>query len=255
MSKIILSGALGTMGKAVTACVAKADDMEIIAGIDLKSGNENGYPVFCSFKDIPEDITAAADAVVDFSKPALFEDLLSFCVENSKPVVVATTGLSEEQVIKLKSAAYKLPVFYTANMSIGVNLLIELAKKAAKALGDDFDIEVLEMHHNQKVDAPSGTALMIADAISQELSSEPVYEYDRHSKHEKRPKNEIGLHSIRGGNIVGEHQVIFAGNDEIITLSHSARSKALFANGAVNAVRLIVGRENGLYSMKDIIDG
>ena len=155
----------------------------------------------------------------------------------------------------MKSAAYEVPIFFSANMSLGVNLICELAKKAAKALGSDFDIEILEMHHNQKIDAPSGTALMIADSISSELDEQPDYVYDRASKREKRSKKEIGIQSVRAGNIVGEHQVIFAGTDEVITLSHSARSKTLFASGALSAAKMIVKKENGLYSMKELIDG
>ncbi len=252
MVGILLCGALGKMGKAVTAKAAESDDYTIVAGVDIAAQN-CGYPVFASFSDIPEEIKEKIDVIIDFSNPAAFAGLLDFSVSNSLPAVVCTTGLSEEQVIKLKSAAYKIPVFYSGNMSLGINLLIELSRKAAKALGDDFDIEILEMHHNQKVDAPSGTALMLADSISAVLDEEPVYEYNRQIKREKRKKNEIGIHSVRGGNIVGEHQVIFAGNDEIITLSHSARSKTLFATGALNAAKYLTGKENGLYSMKDLI--
>lgn len=241
------------MGRAVTAKVAEAEDLTIVAGIDLGSAPAD-YPVYRSFADLPAEVTGQVDVVVDFSHPSVFDGMLSYLLANRKPAVVCTTGLSETQVNKLKSAAYEIPVFYSANMSLGVNLLVELARKAARALCDDFDIEVVEMHHNQKVDAPSGTALMLANAISEELSEEPAYEYDRHLKHEKRPKNEIGIHSLRGGNVTGEHQVVFAGNDELITLSHSARSKTLFANGAVNAARFLIGKENGLFTMKDLID-
>lgn len=252
MAGILLCGALGKMCKAVTAKVAETEDLEIVAGVDLGTAPAD-YPIYKSFADVPAEVTEQVDAVIDFSHPSVFEGMLTYLLANKMPAVVCTTGLSAEQVNKLKSAAYETPIFYSANMSLGVNLLIELARKAAKALGEDFDIEVVEMHHNQKVDAPSGTALMLANAISEELATDPAYEYDRHAKREKRPKNEIGIHSLRGGNVVGEHQVVFAGKDELITLSHSARSKTLFAGGAVNAARFLIGKENGLFSMKDLI--
>lgn len=252
MINIILTGAMGKMGSSVTAAAADREGFRIIAGVDLREGNRD-YPVFSSFSEIPADITDGADVIIDFSNPSAFGDMLDYAVSNKIGAVVCTTGLSEEQVTKLKSAAYSIPIFFSANMSLGVNLLCELSRKAAAALGSDFDIEIIEMHHNQKVDAPSGTAYMIADTISAELGTEPSYEYDRHSKREKRPNNEIGIHSVRGGNITGEHQVIFAGNDEVITLSHSARSKGLFASGALNAAVYTAGKENGFFSMKDLI--
>ncbi len=255
MTGILLCGALGKMGRAVCAKAAESDGFTVVAGIDIASAKDVDFPVYADFGMIPEKVLKKIDVVIDFSNPALFDSLLKFLLKNKKPAVIATTGLSEEQIVKLKSAAYEIPVFFSANMSLGVNLVCELSRRAAKALGGDFDIEILEMHHNQKVDAPSGTALMIADSISSALETKPVYEYDRHSKREKRTKNEIGIQSIRGGNITGEHQVIFAGNDEIITISHSARSKTLFASGALNAAKMITGKENGLYTMKELIDG
>lgn len=255
MTGILLSGAFGKMGKAVCAKVEESKDFQIIAGIDVFDGKSDDFPVYKSFDAVPESVTNRIDVVIDFSNPSAFSGLLDFIVKNKKPAVIATTGLSEEQIVKMKSAAYEVPIFFSANMSLGVNLICELAKKAAKALGDDFDIEILEMHHNQKIDAPSGTALMIADCISSELDEQPDYVFDRASKREKRSKNEIGIQSVRAGNIVGEHQVIFAGKDEVITLSHSARSKTLFASGALSAAKMIAGKENGLYSMKELIDG
>lgn len=255
MTGILLSGAFGKMGKAVCAKVEESKDFQIIAGIDVFDGKSDDFPVYKSFDAVPESVTNRIDVVIDFSNPSAFSGLLDFIVKNKKPAVIATTGLSEEQIVKMKSAAYEVPIFFSANMSLGVNLICELAKKAAKALGDDFDIEILEMHHNQKIDAPSGTALMIADCISSELDEQPDYVFDRASKREKRSKNEIGIQSVRAGNIVGEHQVIFAGTDEVITLSHSARSKTLFASGALSAAKMIAGKENGLYSMKELIDG
>ena len=169
------------------------------------------------------------------------------------PVVIATTGFDDDQKKQIENAATKNGVFFTYNMSLGINLLATLAKKAVDVLGNDFDIEIIEKHHNQKIDAPSGTALMLADAICEEIDKPMKYEYDRHSKREKRSKNEIGMHAVRGGTIVGEHEIIFAGRDEIITLSHSARSKEIFAVGAVNAAKYMVGKGAGLYTMKDLI--
>lgn len=250
MIKIFLNGCAGKMGAAVTEAVKTAGDMEIIGGIDITTDVVRPYPVYTSFSDIPE---CGADALIDFSNPSALTDMLSYCTAHSLPAVICTTGLSDEQKNELRSASEKIPVFFSANMSIGVNLLVELAKTAAKILGNDFDIEIVEQHHNQKLDAPSGTALMIADAIKSELPPETYYEYDRHSKREKRNPSEIGIHAIRGGTITGEHEVIFAGNDEIVKISHSARSKALFATGAVNAARFVAGKVPGMYDMSDLI--
>ena len=195
-----------------------------------------------------------ADVIIDFSNPALLNDLLDFAVKKSMPVVIATTGYDESQKKQIQEASRKTSVFFTYNMSLGINLLANLAKKAVQVLGDGFDIEIIEKHHNQKIDAPSGTALMLADAICEELNKPMKYEYDRHSKREKRTKNEIGMHAVRGGTIVGEHEIMFAGRDEIITLSHSARSKEVFAVGAVNAALFLKDKPAGMYSMKEMIE-
>lgn len=253
MAGILLSGCNGKMGKAVTASVASTDGCEIVGGIDIYAESLNGYPVFASPALVSKDIVEKADVIIDFSNPSALAGLLEFAVENSIPAVISTTGLNDAQINLLKNAAAKIPVFFSANMSIGVNLLCELSKKAAKVLGDSFDIEIVEMHHNKKIDAPSGTALMIADAIKGELDESIKYEYDRHSKREKRTKNEIGIHAVRGGTITGEHEVIFAGHDEIIKISHSARSKELFATGAVNAAKFICGKPAGLYDMSAML--
>lgn len=249
MTKIIISGCNGKMGRYVTSCADAREDMEIVAGVDLYKGIENNYPVYSSFDEINEE----ADVVIDFSNPSALNSLVDYCVKTNTGLVVCTTGLSDEQIDYLKAAADKTPVFFSANMSLGVNLVCELAKKAAAFLGDSFDIEIVEAHHNQKLDAPSGTALMIADSIKSELNYDAEYEYDRHSKREKRKPTEIGIHAIRGGTIVGEHEVIFAGNDELITISHSARSKSLFASGAVNAAAFIANKSSGLYNMSDML--
>lgn len=253
MTGILLSGCNGKMGKAVTKSVAENDSCEIIGGIDIFAESLNGYPVFSSPANVSDEITKKADVIIDFSNPSALAGLLEYAVKNSIPAVISTTGLNDAQINLIKDASQKIPVFFSANMSLGVNLVCELAKKAAAVLGDSFDIEIIEMHHNQKIDAPSGTALMIADSIKEELDENTKYEYDRHSKREKRTKNEIGIHAVRGGTITGEHQVIFAGLDEIITISHSARSKELFATGAVSAAKFICGKPAGLYKMSDMI--
>ena len=253
MTGILLSGCNGKMGKAVTKSVAESADCEIIGGIDIFSESLNGYPVFPAPANVTNDITEKADVIIDFSNPAALSGLLEYAVKNSIPAVISTTGLSDAQINLIKDASKKIPVFFSANMSLGVNLVCELAKKAANVLGDAFDIEIIEMHHNQKIDAPSGTALMIADSIKEELDDDVRYEYDRHSKREKRTKKEIGIHAVRGGTITGEHQVIFAGLDEIITISHSARSKELFATGAISAAKFICGKPAGLYKMADML--
>lgn len=249
MTRIILSGALGKMGKAITACVDARNDCEIVAGVDLTTA-ECSFPIYKSFADIDVD----ADVIIDFSHPSVLEDLLNFAKEKKMPAVIATTGLTKQQIDEIKITSSAVPLFFSANMSIGVSLVSELAKKAAKVLGDSFDIEIVEAHHNQKIDAPSGTALMLADSISEALQEKPIYEFDRHSKRMKRTKNEIGIHAVRGGTIVGEHEIIFAGPDEVIKISHSAYSKQLFANGSVNAGLFLIGKEPGFYSMKDLVN-
>lgn len=249
MTDIILCGANGKMGKVIRDIVSKRDDCRIAAGIDLNTESDS-FPIYSSFDEIKED----ADVIIDFSNPALLNDLLDFAVIKSMPVVIATTGYDESQKKQIEEASRKTSVFFTYNMSLGINLLANLAKKAVQVLGDGFDIEIIEKHHNQKIDAPSGTALMLADAICEELNKPMKYEYDRHSKREKRTKNEIGMHAIRGGTIVGEHEIMFAGRDEIITLSHSARSKEVFAVGAVNAALFLKDKPAGMYSMKEMIE-
>lgn len=249
MVRIILSGCNGKMGRVITGCVDKRDDCEIVAGVDVDTVMLSSYPVFSSFSDIK----CEADVIIDFSHPSLLTSLLSFVSDTGTPAVISTTGFDENQTAMIKSAAERSPIFFSFNMSLGVNLLLDLAKKATAVLGDGFDIEVVEAHHNQKIDAPSGTAVMIANAINDALPEKYDCTYDRHSTREKRGKKEIGMHSIRGGTIVGEHQIIFAGHDEIITLSHSARSKEIFAVGAVKAAIFMAGKPAGLYSMSDLI--
>ncbi|MBQ6908117.1 MAG: 4-hydroxy-tetrahydrodipicolinate reductase [Clostridia bacterium] len=249
MTNIILSGANGRMGRAISEKVLKSDDCRIVAGYDINDFCENPYPVFTDI----EKCNIEADVIVDFSHPSAFSAVLSFAKMRKLPLIVATTGLSKEQKEELFSAKSEIPVFYSANMSLGINLLINLCKNAASVLGDKFDIEIVEKHHNKKLDAPSGTALSIADGISDVLKNMPEYVYDRHSVRRERSKNEIGIHSVRGGNIVGEHEVIFAGEDEVITLTHSAASREVFASGAVAAAKFMKGKSAGLYSMNELI--
>lgn len=249
MTRLIISGANGKMGKVIRNVVSTKDDCEVVAGIDINTESES-FPIY----DSPEKIAEEADVIIDFSNPALLDSLLDFAVSRKIPLVIGTTGYDEAQKEKIRKASEKTAVFFTYNMSLGVNLLASLAKKAVEVLGSDFDIEIVEKHHNQKIDAPSGTALMLADAMCEEIDRPMKYEYDRHSKREKRTRDEIGIHAVRGGTIVGEHEIIFAGRDEIITLSHSARSKEIFAVGAVNAAMFMNGKEAGLYDMSQMID-
>lgn len=249
MTKIILSGCCGSMGKVVTSCAAANPDFKIVAGVDLKPDQNASFPIY----EKAEKISEKADVLIDFSNPSLLTQLLSFGTKKKLPLVLCTTGYSEKQKKEMIEAAKKIPIFNSGNMSIGVNLLIELSKQAAKILGNSFDIEIVEMHHNRKLDAPSGTALMIADGVSEALGKDMHYVYDRHTQRKPREKDEIGIHSLRGGTVVGEHEVIFAGPQETITLSHSAQSRDIFANGALNAAKFISLQANGLYSMSDML--
>mgnify|MGYP004522427101 FL=1 len=247
MIKAILCGASGKMGKFVAEAAKSDGGIEIVAGVD-RINNGESFPVFTDFRDI----NVNADIIIDFSNVSLLDGLLEFAVRSNIPAVIATTGYDSAQIEKIHSAAKKIPIFFTFNMSIGVNLIASLAKRAASVLGDSFDVEIVEAHHNQKIDAPSGTALMLANEINSVFGDTLNYEYDRHSVRRKRPKNEIGIHSVRGGNIVGEHEVIFAGHDEIIKISHSARSREVFAAGAVKAAKFLYGKAPGLYDMNSI---
>ena len=245
--KLILNGALGRMGRAVAA-LAVDRGHEIVAGVDVAMG-EAAFPVYTDWANCPQ-----ADAVIDFSNPAALEAELAYVTAHNLPLVLCTTGLSDDQLAAVNKAATIVPVFFSSNMSLGVAVLSALTKKAAAVLGDTFDIEIVEMHHNQKLDAPSGTALMLADAAKAGLSYEPEYTYDRHSRRQKRDKKEIGIASLRGGTVVGEHSVYFAGEQEVITLSHSAGSRSVFAGGALTAAAFIVGKAAGMYSMEDILN-
>lgn len=249
MKRIILSGCCGKMGHMISDCIKERNDCTLVAGIDITGAAYDAFPVFTS----PGECCVEADVIIDFSHPSALESLLAYARSQKLPAVIATTGLSQEQIKQIEETAQYIPLFFSFNMSLGINLLCELAKKAAAVLDGQFDIEIVEKHHNRKLDAPSGTALMLADGISSVLKEQPHYIYDRHSVRQKRGKEEIGIHSIRGGTIVGEHEVIFAGRDEIITLSHTAMSREVFATGSVNAALFLCGKENGLYNMGDLV--
>lgn len=250
MTRILLSGCCGAMGRVVTDCAAKRPECEIVAGIDVRRDDGLRFPVYVN----PENIAEPADVLIDFSNPALLDSLLDFGLRKNMPLVLCTTGYTGKQVEQIRQASATIPVFFSGNMSLGINLLIELSKKAAKVLGEDFDVEIVEKHHNRKIDAPSGTALMLADGISESLKENMEYVYDRHSRRKARGKTEIGIHSVRGGTIVGEHEVIFAGPQETITLSHSAQSKEIFAAGALHAAEFLKDKASGLYSMADLLN-
>ena len=249
MTKIAIVGCNGKMGYFVAQSVNENPETEVMFGVDAFGENKYDFDVFKSF----DEADKTPNVIIDFSNPAALDGMLDFALENKVPCVICTTGYSTEQVEKIKEASKTIPVFYSGNMSLGINLLIELSKQAAKVLGSTFDIEIVEKHHNLKLDAPSGTALMIADGISETLEQEPMYVYDRHSYRKKRAKNEIGIHSVRGGTIVGEHEVIFAGHDEVVTLTHQAQSKEVFAAGAVNAAVFLATQQPGMYDMGKLL--
>jgi len=246
--KLILNGCLGRMGRAVTE-LAPARDAQVVAGVDVATADA-AYPVTSRWTDLPQ-----ADAVIDFSNPSTLAAELCYVTAHNLPLVLCTTGLSADQLAAVNEAAKAVPVFMSSNMSLGVAVLSALTKKAAAVLGDTFDIEIVEMHHNQKLDAPSGTALMLADAAKAGLSYEPTYTYDRHTRRQKRDKKEIGIAALRGGTVVGEHSVYFAGEQEVLTLSHSAGSRSVFAAGALTAAQFLQGKPAGLYTMEDILGG
>ena len=250
MLKVLISGCNGHMGKVVTQLCRDAADVEIVAGFDLLGREAEDFPVYSS----PAAFSGEAHVLIDFSAPAALPALLDLGTGRNIPLVLATTGYSQEQLALIQAASRQIPIFRSGNMSFGINVLAGLVKKAAAALGEDFDIEIVERHHNRKVDAPSGTALLLADAASEALPYEPEYVYERQSVRRPREKREIGISSIRGGNIVGDHEVVFAGRDEVIELKHSAMSREVFASGALHAARFLAGvKAPGLYSMTDLV--
>ena len=249
MTNIAICGANGKMGHNIFNCADAREDCTVVAGVDLYTKQYADFPIV----ETPAQLPVKPDVIIDFSNPSCLDGILDYCLSTGTPLVIGSTGYSDEQIAKIKSSAQQIPVFFTFNMSLGINLLVQLAKKAASVLGDQFDIEIVEKNHNQKIDAPSGTAIMLANAINETLDNSKHYVYDRHSRRQKREKSEIGMHAIRGGTIVGEHDVIFAGNDEVITLSHSAASKMVFAEGAVNAAVFLKDKPAGLYDMSGLV--
>lgn len=249
MTNIAIYGANGKMGKVVYDIISKRDDCKVIGGVDLNTTAYADFPIVTAPTELPQK----PDVIIDFSHPSCLDALIEYGLSTGTPIVFATTGYSDEQIAKIKKTAEQIPVFFTFNMSLGINLLVELAKKATSILGDQFDIEIVEKHHNQKIDAPSGTAIMIAEAVNEVRNNTCQYVYDRHSQRKKREKNEIGLHAIRGGTIVGEHDIIFAGRDEVITLSHQAASKEVFAVGSVKAALFLKEQSAGLYNMSNVL--
>lgn len=251
MINVIMHGCNGYMGRVITDLVEKDNDVQIVAGIDVYTKVANEYPVFSSIKECD----VKADVIIDFAVASAVGDLMDYAVNTNTPVVLCTTGLTAEQLDMVNDAGKKVAVLKSANMSMGINTLMKILRLATEVLGDrGYDIEIVEKHHNQKVDAPSGTALALADCINQVLNNEYDYTYDRSTKREKRPKKEIGLSAVRGGTIVGEHEVIYAGIDEVIEIKHTAYSKAVFAKGAIDAAKFLVGKEAGMYNMADVID-
>ncbi len=250
MTNILLSGCCGKMGRVIGSIVDLDANASIVGGIDLVNDPALSFPVFSS----PKDVNVKADVIIDFSHPSCLEPIVDYAAANKIPVVICTTGLTPGQKAYMASKANETAVFFSANMSLGVNVIIELAKKATSVLEDNFDIEIVEAHHNRKLDAPSGTALYIADAINEACKESKEYVYDRHAVRKKREKKEIGIHAIRGGTIVGEHTVIFAGNDEIIELKHTALSRDVFAEGAIAAAKFMSGKSCGMYDMNDLIN-
>ena len=249
MVKMIMNGCNGRMGQMITNIVAEDDNIEIVAGIDINDSIKNTYPVFTSLKDCD----VQADVLVDFGNAAVVDEMIDWCVENKVPYCTCTTGLSEETIAHIEKSSKEVAVVKSANMSLGINLLMKILRDNAAVLTEaGFDVEIVEKHHKMKLDAPSGTALSLADAVC-EGTHQYDYIYDRSDRRQKRDANEIGISAVRGGTIVGEHDVIFAGQDEVVTFSHTAYSRAVFAKGAVQAAKFLCGKEPGYYTMADVI--
>jgi len=250
MLKVLLSGCNGRMGRVISELASASDDITIVAGIDISKKESFTYPVYENIFDYD----GPADVLVDFSNQSALTQIIDYCLDKKIPVVLATTGYSKEQVELIEQASSRIPVFRSSNMSVGICLITELARQAASLLGPDFNIEITEKHHNKKLDAPSGTAASIADAIAEVLPYRAEFVYGRHSASKRREVNEIGIHSLRGGTIVGDHEILFAGNDELIEIRHTALSRSIFANGAVKAAKFIAEQKPGLYNMRDLVN-
>lgn len=251
MTKVIMHGCNGRMGQVICGLIADDAEIEVVAGVDVSDHISNPFPVF---KNIGE-CDVEADVIIDFASAKAVDGLLDYCVSKKVPCVLCTTGLSEEQLAKVTEASEKTAILKSANMSMGINLLLKMLKDATSVLAKaGYDIEIVEKHHNQKLDAPSGTALALADSINEELNNEYEYVFDRSQVRKKRDKKEIGFSAVRGGTIVGDHDVIFAGTDEVITFSHMAYSRAVFGKGAIQAAKFLAGKEAGMYNMSHVID-
>lgn len=252
MVRIIMHGCNGHMGQVISGLAEQDPNAEIVAGIDIADQGKNSYPVFTNIKDCQVE----ADAIIDFSSAKAVDALLDYSVERQIPVVVCTTGLSEEQLAKIEEVSSKVAVLKSANMSLGINTLMKLIQDAAKVLAAaGFDMEIVERHHKLKLDAPSGTALALADSLNEAMDNQYHYVYDRSQRREQRDSKEIGISAVRGGTIVGEHEVIFAGPDEVIEFKHTAHSKAVFGKGAIEAAKFLAGKPAGRYDMSDVING
>ncbi|MBE5921622.1 MAG: 4-hydroxy-tetrahydrodipicolinate reductase [Lachnospiraceae bacterium] len=250
MVRIIMNGCNGKMGQMISGLVAEDENAQIVAGIDPFTGVANTYPVYAEIFDCKEE----ADVIIDFASAKGVDHMLDYAVEKNLPVVLCTTGLSEEQLQNVAKVSKKIPVLKSANMSLGINALMKLLSIAAEIFANaGFDMEIVERHHKFKLDAPSGTALALADSMNAALGNEYTYRYDRSTVREQRPQKEIGISAVRGGTIVGEHEVIFAGTDEVIELKHSATSRAVFGKGAIQAAKYIAGKPAGMYDMSNVI--
>lgn len=250
MIRVIISGCNGQMGQVLSRQIEELEDFLIIAGVDFQIDKyHNSYPVYQSIAEIEDQ----ADVIIDFSNRKSLHSLLKYGIKKKVSLVIATTGLSDQDVIHIKKASEEIPIFYSANTSLGINVLLNIVKNAVTMLGDSFDIEIIEKHHNQKLDSPSGTAYMIANKIRAQFDNQIEFAYGRVGNNEKRNPNKIGIHAIRGGTMPGEHTVMFAGQDEILEIKHTALSKKIYANGSIKAARFIVNQNNGLYQMNDLI--
>ncbi len=250
MIKAIMHGCNGHMGQTISRLAAADPAIEIVAGVDMNDSVQNPYPVFSNIADCD----VPADVIIDFCAAPAVDALLDYAVSKKLPLVLCTTGLSDEQIKKVEECSKQIPLLRSANMSVGVNMLIKLLKEACVKLAEaGFDIEIVEKHHNLKVDAPSGTALALGDAINGEFDEPDTYVFDRSDRRQKRDAKELGISAVRGGTIVGDHDVIFAGEDEVITFSHRAYSKAVFGNGAIQAAKFLAGKAPGMYDMKDVV--
>lgn len=249
MTKIILRGCCGHMGQVINDIAAEDEEAEIVAGIDLVDNGKCKYPVYRTLAEV----SVPADVLIDFSSPKNLKELLEDAKAKDLPLVLCSTGYNQEEIDLIVSSAEEQTILRSANMSLGINTILKLVQAATQVLAKDFDIEIVERHHSLKKDAPSGTALAIADAVNEVLDNEYEYVYDRSGRREKRPKKEIGISAVRGGTIVGEHEIIFAGRDEVLEIKHTAYSKAIFGKGAVNAAKFLAGKPHGLYNMQDVI--